>query len=127
MLKNNTRRIITFLASLSLLFTTLAGGVNAAMVGTGTAVNNEQRGEQISEINAWLSQDQVRSQLVAMGVDPENATERVASMTSEELRVLHGEIQELPAGAGLVEVIGLVFIVLLILELVGVTDIFAHL
>lgn len=127
MLKNNTRRIITFLASLSLLFTTLAGGVNAAMVGTGTAVNNEQRGEQISEINAWLSQDQVRSQLVAMGVDPENATERVASMTSEELRVLHGEIQDLPAGAGLVEVIGLVFIVLLILELVGVTDIFAHL
>lgn len=127
MLRNNTRRIITFLASLSLLFTTLAGGVNAAMVGTGTAVNNEQRGEQISEINAWLSQDQVRSQLVAMGVDPENATERVASMTSEELRVLHGEIQDLPAGAGLVEVIGLVFIVLLILELVGVTDIFAHL
>lgn len=127
MLKNNTRRIITFLASLSLLFTTLAGGVNAAMVGTGTAVNNEQRGEQISEINAWLSQDQIRNQLVAMGVDPENATERVAGMTSEELRVLHGEIQDLPAGAGLVEVIGLVFIVLLILELVGVTDIFAHL
>lgn len=127
MLKNSTRRIITFLASLSLLFTMLAGGVNAAMVGTGTAVNNEQRVEQISEINAWLSQDQVRSQLVAMGVDPENATERVASMTSEELRMLHGEIQDLPAGAGLVEVIGLVFIVLLILELVGVTDIFAHL
>lgn len=126
MLKNRTRRIVTFLVSLSLLFTTLAGGVNAAMVGTETAVNNEQRAEQISEIKAWMSQDQVRSQLVAMGVDPENATERVASMTSEELQVLHGEIEELPAGAGLVEVIGLVFIVLLILELVGVTNIFAH-
>lgn len=126
MLKQSTRRIVTLLASVSLLFTTLAGGVNAAMVGTETAVTNQQRVEQISEINAWMSQDRVRSQLVAMGVDPDNATERVASMTSEELRVLHGEIEDLPAGAGLVEVIGLVFIVLLILELVGVTNIFAH-
>lgn len=126
MLKQCTRRIVTLLASLSLLFTTLAGGVNAAMVGTETAVINQQRVEQISEINAWMSQDLVRSQLVAMGVDPDNATERVASMTSEELRVLHGQIEDLPAGAGLVEVIGLVFIVLLILELVGVTNIFAH-
>lgn len=126
MLKNSTRRMITLLAGLSLLFTTLASGVNAAMVGTETAVNNEQRAEQISEVRSWMRQDQVRSQLVAMGVDPENATERVASMTSEELQVLHGEIEDLPAGAGLVEVIGLVFIVLLILELVGVTDIFAH-
>lgn len=126
MLKQSTKRIVTLLASLSLLFTTLAGGVNAAMVGTETAVINQQRVERISEINAWMSQDRVRSQLVAMGVDPDNATERVASMTSEELRVLHGEIEDLPAGAGLVEIIGLVFIVLLILELVGVTNIFAH-
>lgn len=121
-----TRRMITFVTSLSLLFTTLAGGVNAAMVGTETAVNSAQRAAQVVEVRSWLNQAQIRDQLVAMGVDPENASERVAGMTAEELRILHEEIEELPAGAGLVEVIGVVFIVLLILELVGVTNIFSH-
>lgn len=126
MLKNRTRRIVTFFTSLCLLFSSLAGGVNAAMVGTDAAVNAGQRAEQISQIQGWLSQEQVRDQLVAMGVEPEKAAERVSSLTSEELRTLHEQIDELPAGGALIEVIGIVFVVLLILELVGVTNIFAH-
>lgn len=126
MLTRSVKRIVIFFTSLTFLLTTLIGGVNAAMVGTDTAVNTEQRAEQISEIKSWLMQDEVRSQLVAMGVDPADASGRVASMTNEELRMLHGKIENLPAGAGVVEVIGLVFIVLLILELVGVTNIFSQ-
>jgi hypothetical protein len=57
-------------------------------------------------------------------VDPVAASERVAALTDEELRYLDGRLAELPAGAGVVEVIGIVFVVLLILELVGVIDIF---
>ncbi len=96
------------------------------MIGTQPAVSMEQRAEYVSDIKGWLAQDEVRQQLVELGVDPTDASERVASMTAEELQTLHTRIDELPAGAGVVEVIGIVFVVLLILELVGVTNIFSR-
>lgn len=126
MLMHGIRRTLLFFTAVAFLFTTLAGGVNAAMVGTQSAVNTDQRATRISEIRDWLAQDRVEEQLVAMGVDPATAGERIAGMTDQEVRMLHGEIEELPAGAGVIEVIGVVFVVLLILELVGVTHIFSQ-
>lgn len=124
MLNATMKRLVVLVAGLGLLSTTFAGVVNAAMIGTQPAVTMEQRAEYVSDIKGWLAQDEVRKQLVELGVDPADASERVASMTAEELQTLHTRIDELPAGAGVVEVIGIVFVVLLILELVGVTNIF---
>lgn len=126
MLAVNSKRLAVFLTGLTFLFTTLAGGVNAAMVGTEAAVGGEERTARITAVKSWIMQDGVQNQLVAMGVDPADAADRVAGMTGEELRMLHGQIEDLPAGAGALELIGAVFVVLLILELVGITDIFAQ-
>ncbi|MDZ7840300.1 MAG: PA2779 family protein [Gammaproteobacteria bacterium] len=126
MLTVNSKRMAVFLTGLTFLFTSLTGGVNAAMVGTETAVGSGERTARIAEIQSWIMQGGVQDQLVAMGVDPAHAADRVAGMTGEELRVLHDQIEDLPAGAGALEVIGVVFVVLLILEFVGITDIFAH-
>jgi hypothetical protein len=124
MLKAVMKRFVVLAAGLGLLTTTFAGVANAAMIGTQPAVSVEQRAQYVHDIKEWLTQDQVRQQLVELGVDPEHAGQRVAAMTAEELQTLHERIDELPAGAGVVEVIGIVFVVLLILELVGVTNIF---
>ena len=59
-----------------------------------------------------------------MGVDATQIDSRVAAMTDAELRSLAGEIENLPAGGDALAVIGIVFLVLLILEAVGVLDIF---
>lgn len=126
LLKAAMKRFVVLVAGLGLLSTTFAGVANAAMIGTQSAVSMEQRAEYVEDIKDWLTQDKVKQQLVEMGVDPANASERIAAMTSEELKMLHTQIDELPAGAGVVEVIGLVFVVLLILELVGVTNIFSQ-
>jgi hypothetical protein len=48
----------------------------------------------------------------------------VAQLSDAELAYLNGEIDQLPAGGNVVAVIGVVFIVLLILDLVGVTNVF---
>jgi hypothetical protein len=45
-------------------------------------------------------------------------------LTDEEIAALHGRIEQQVAGGDAIAVIGVVFLVLLILELVGVTDIF---
>ena len=78
-----------------------------------------------ARVNGFLSRDDVRAELQKYGVDPADAERRVASMTPEELAELDQRIGELPAGGDVVAVIGIVFIVLLILELVGVTNIFS--
>ena len=75
-------------------------------------------------IQDFLLQEAVQLQLEKMGVSPELAKARAAALTPMEQQLLQQKIADLPAGAGVVEVIGIVFIVLLILELLGVTDIF---
>ena len=49
---------------------------------------------------------------------------RIAALTDQELEQLAADLESLPAGGSLLGVAGVVFIVLLILELVGVIDIF---
>ena len=60
----------------------------------------------------------------ALGVAPEQVEARVAALTDAELRTLAGQMADLPAGGDALAVIGIVFLVLLILEAVGVIDIF---
>ena len=98
---------------------------NAAFLGTATA----ETGSIATTVNddaiqSFLSRDTVQQQLVQLGVKPELAMARVQALTPAERLLLEDRINDLPAGAGVVEVIGIVFIVLLILELLGVTDIF---
>jgi hypothetical protein len=59
-----------------------------------------------------------------MGVDAASIDSRVASLSDRELHQLATDMQSAPAGGDVLAVIGVVFIVLLILELVGVIDIF---
>lgn len=127
MLKNTLKRFVVSVAGISLLSTTLLGMANAAMVGTQAAISASERAEYVSEVKQWMTEKAVQEELVAMGVDQDAASERVDAMTNEELRALHGRIDQLPAGAGVVEVVGIVFIVLIILELVGVTNVFSAL
>ena len=98
---------------------------NAVLLGTDSAlINPKTISTQDDAIQAFLARETVQQQLVQMGVNPELAMARVNALTPTERQLLEKNISDLPAGAGVIEVIGIVFIVLLILELVGVTDIF---
>ncbi len=52
------------------------------------------------------------------------AKQRVASMTDEEVRALNQKMEEMPAGGGVVGVVIIIFLVLVITDLVGWTDVF---
>ena len=62
--------------------------------------------------------------MAAMGVAPDDIDARVARLTDPELRALADRMQEMPAGGDALAIIGIVFLVLLILEAVGVIDVF---
>jgi hypothetical protein len=95
------------------------------MIGTQTLIEAEQSRDSLARdrVERFISRDDVREQMVALGADPREVQERLAALTDEELRLLDENIETLPAG-GILVVIGVVFVVLIILELTGVIDIF---
>jgi hypothetical protein len=96
----------------------------AELIGTLQAVEANTRAQDLATVSSALARDQVRAQFVALGVDPAQVETRVAALTDSELRTLAGKISDAPAGADALAVIGIVFLVLLILEAVGVIDVF---
>lgn len=100
--------------------------VTAAPVGTSTLLQQESADAQVTRIRETLAREDVERAMIALGVDPAAARERVASLTPAELTALDGELENLPAGGDFLAVVGIVFIVLIILELTGVINIFKN-
>ncbi|MGB3211736.1 MAG: PA2779 family protein [Desulforhopalus sp.] len=105
----------------------LVPAARAAIVPTQTLIEAEQGDTTRARIQSMLAQEDVRAELMRLGVEPVMAEERIAALTPAELQLLQRHIDEMPAGAGggALAVIGIVFLVLLILELVGVTNVFS--
>jgi len=96
----------------------------AELVTTLQAVEASARTQDLAAVNAALAREEVRAQFALLGVEPTQVESRVAALTDSELRTLAGQMAEMPAGADALAVIGIVFLVLLILEAVGVIDVF---
>jgi hypothetical protein len=115
---------LALVMSAALLFASTASTVRADVIGTQQYITAIDRQAAIARIDSVLAREDVRKQLEHYGVDPAAANERVAALSDEELQTLADNLDGVPAGGSLLAVVGIVFIVLLILELVGVIDIF---
>lgn len=98
---------------------------HAAMIGTESVISADARASNIATVEQFLARDEVRSQLEGFGVEPALAAERVANLSDSELQQMAMNIQAQPAGGDTLAIIGIVFVVLLILELVGVLNVFS--
>jgi hypothetical protein len=98
-----------------------AAPVQAAMLAAvaGTPAADRDR------ISAVLEREDVRAQLAARGVSPEQARARVAALSDAEAAELAARIDELPAGGiGVLGAALVVFLVLLLTDILGYTKIF---
>jgi hypothetical protein len=118
------RKVLVSFLALNLCAAGATQSAFAALIGTQTAIQSEQRAGLVSRVQGKLARKDVHDQFIALGVAPEEVNQRLAALTDEELIHIDKRLDALPAGAGAIEVIGVVFLVLLILELVGVIDIF---
>lgn len=96
----------------------------AGVVSTYDLSRLEARHGQAADLERFMARSDVAAGLERFGVSPDDVMARVANLTDEEIAALHDRIGEHAAGGDAIAVIGVVFLVLLILELVGVTDIF---
>ena len=91
-----------------------------AMLATDSALGAAQR----DEINRLLDRADVQSRLEGYGVKPEDVKARVASLTDAEAAELAAQIDSLPAGGNIIGALVLVFVILLITDILGLTKIF---
>lgn len=117
-------RAITALLAVSILFVSVQPAVNAAIVSTSDMVATEQSRIDREYLLGSLEREEVQTALISQGVDLEMAKQRVSSMTDEEVRVLNQKMDEMPAGGGVVGAVVLIFLVLLITDITGLTDVF---
>jgi hypothetical protein len=111
------------LAALCLMLVSMAP-LQAAMISTDELLAAEGLAVERADLLASLDREDVREQLVALGVDPEQAKQRVAALTDAEIAELNGRLGELPAGGDALAVVLVIFIVFVITDVIGATDIF---
>ncbi|MFU8765011.1 MAG: PA2779 family protein [Haliea sp.] len=117
-------RVFILLQIVTFLVASTAGTAQAAVIGNAEHFAQQHRGEQLAHIDAVLARDVVQQQMLAMGVDPAAAMERIGALSDAELQQLAQSLDSLPAGAGALGVLGALFLVLLVLEILGVTNVF---
>ncbi|APR04533.1 PA2779 family protein [Thauera chlorobenzoica] len=119
------QRILAVVLSLSFANATLVHPAHAGLIPTeqlarSTAVD---QGASHARLAAALERDDVRTELERQGVDPALARERIAALTDDEAARLAEQIDSAPAG-GIIGAILLVFFVLLLTDILGLTKVF---
>jgi hypothetical protein len=117
-------RFLTALLAVSILFVSVQPTVNAAIVSTSDLVATEQSKIGREYLLNSLEREEVRTALTSQGVDLEMAKQRVSSMTDEEVRALNQKLDEMPAGGGVVATVVIIFLVLVITDIMGWTDVY---
>jgi hypothetical protein len=117
------RRVAIAILSVAIVNLGVVSAAVGAIVDTETLVAMS-RDADLATIRTQLDRQEVRDQMQKMGVDASSIDNRIAALNDRELHQLAADMQSGPAGGEILALIGAVFVVLLILELVGVIDIF---
>ena len=117
-----------FVAAVFCFLAVFVAPVQATLVGTADLLQQQSMDQARQKVIQFMERQEVARHLKAWGVSPAEAKARVAVMTDEEISVLSEKIDQMPAGGdalGIALAIAiLVFVVLIITDVLGVTDVF---
>lgn len=118
------RRLAAITALFHLLLVVQIPAANAAMVGTHEVISEQQHKVDQEQLMAMLDDEQVKEKLVSMGVDRDQVESRIASLTPAELAQFNQQLDQAPAGAGVVGIIVLFLVIFIITDMLCATNIF---
>ena len=118
---NPMARVIAFMIFCMSTFIPVA---QAGMVSTDRLIQEQQKQWNKVELASLVERDDVKSQLQSMGVDVSDVQARIDALTDDEVLQMSNNLNELPAGSGVVSIAITVLIVLVVTDLLGVTNIF---
>jgi trehalose-6-phosphate synthase len=117
------KKFISSLLSIALIGMSL-NQANAAIVTNAEVIDHAQADYARSSVLQSIQRADVKAQLLAMGVNPADIESRVNMMTTQEIETLNQHMDELPVGGDVLGVILIIFIVFVITDVIGATDIF---
>ena len=128
MIRTKARFVSILMASLMFLITVPYQSIFAAMISTDVTVESARAQLSRENLKKLIAREDVKKYLITQGIDPGEVKLRIDSLTNDEAIALADQIEELPAGSGAVgTIIGaalIVFLVLLVTDILGYTDIF---
>lgn len=98
----------------------------AAVIGTGEALTHAGPStiQMREQLRTALARDEARAWLQTQGVAPEMVEARIAHLTDQEAQQLAAQLESLPAGGDILGAVLLIFLVFVITDALGVTDVF---
>ena len=122
------RSMVRLMAVVMVMVSMPIGYAQAGMVTTDQVLDAAQLEETREMVIEFLAREDVREQMEMLGVDPDEASARAANMTDSEVMQIAGQLEQLPAGQDavgtIVGVILVIFLVLLLTDLLGLTNVF---
>ena len=127
-LRHSMRAIAIGMAIVVLITSLPFNFAQAAMVTTDQVVAQSELAGERERVQHFMAREDVRQQLVALGIDPDEAAQRASTLSDDEVRQIAGKLGELPAGEGAVgavlAAILILVLVLIITDVMGATDVF---
>src|SRR5680860_996896 len=125
-MRSRLSRFLAYVLTSGLMITPVMPAY-AGMVGTQGLVNEATSEWDRARLSSALEREEVRTLLAEHGISLQAAKARIDALTDREVRQLAtADFDKLPAGAGVIEVLVIAGLVVVILELVGITDIFSQ-
>lgn len=106
------------------LATTAATMAQAEMLGTDLAINKYVQHSDRSFLMDELQREEIRSEIVRLGVDPAEAEARLAALTDDEVASIMVQMEKDNAGADIIGTLFTIFIILLVTDILCLTRIF---
>ncbi len=120
--------ISLFMATMMLLIAVPYQPLLAAMVPTEATIYQIKVQDARDHLKTLISKNDIKKSLISQGIDPMEAKARVDSLSDSEVIEVADKIEQLPAGGGAIGAViaasVIVFLVLLITDILGYTDVF---
>ncbi|MGC4366186.1 PA2779 family protein [Hydrogenophaga sp. R2] len=97
---------------------------HAGIVGTEQALVTPAGQADRDRVSGFLAREDVRKELMAQGVNADDAIARVQAMSDVEVAQLAQRVDKAPAGAGVVGVLFTIFLILLVTDILGFTKVY---
>jgi len=116
------------LAIVFLLVSISYQSASAAMIGTEKLLQAEDLQEKRDCLHRLMAREEVKSALIARGIDPLEAQLRLQSLTDEEIRLIADKLDDLAAGSGVITfsmiILGVIIALVLIFNFTDITNVF---
>jgi hypothetical protein len=120
--------ISLIMATIMLVIATPYQPLLAAMVPTEATLDKIIAQDARDHLKTLISRNDIKDALISQGIDPDEAKARVDILSDSEVIKAADKIEQLPAGRGafgaLIGAALIVFIVLLLTDILGFTDVF---